>query len=68
MKKLGFFLTCGVLLLISVNPSIKAEKPPETIYCHCTLLGACKASGAGSLCAQGEQGGNIHCDQYSGNC
>lgn len=41
---------------------------PISILCHCTLLGACKASGTGSICAQSEPGGNIFCDQYNGNC
>ena len=68
MKKLGFFLVCGALLFIGISSPSWGDIPPETIYCHCTLLGACKASGTGSLCAQSEPGGNIHCDLYNGNC
>lgn len=45
----------------------KADDPPR-IICHCTGGGKCKADGAGSVCAQSEPGGNIHCDDYNGNC
>jgi|GEM_PF-5231284 len=69
MKKSVVILVLGALLfIIIIGSKTYGDMPPERIYCHCTLFGACKASGTGSLCAQSEPGGNIHCDDYNGNC
>ena len=45
-----------------------SETSGSRIICKCTLMGKCKADGGSSVCAQSEPGGNIHCDDYNGNC
>ncbi len=43
--------------------------PPAVTVCHCTLLGNCKASGSGNVCASGtEAAPNVQCSDYNGNC
>jgi hypothetical protein len=58
------FLSSGVIF---ADPN-ESEDDGITIYCKCTTLGRCKASGSGPICAQGQSGGNIHCQDYNGNC
>jgi hypothetical protein len=60
-------------LLLMISSYAMAFQTPQTIggdkiICHCTLLGSCKASGAGTNCAQSSEGGNIQCSDYDGNC
>lgn len=45
----------------------------DVIQCRCSATPyvgnkRCKASNEGSLCAQSEAGGNIHCEEYDANC
>ena len=57
------------LLLKNVIKMAAADSESgDRIICNCTLLGKCKADGGGSVCAQSQPGGNIHCDDYNGNC
>ncbi len=57
------------LLLPNLIKTASADSESgDRIICNCTLLGKCKADGGGSVCAQSEPGGNIHCDDYNGNC
>lgn len=67
------FITAIVVCSISLSHQeskgeATEEMEPDRIICNCTLMGKCKADGGGSVCAQSEPGGNIHCDDYNGNC
>lgn len=75
MKNVKLFLICSAMFLLftgkqsgGTSTIVAPDSEPVVIYCHCTFFGACKASGTGSICAQSAPGGNIHCDEYNGNC
>lgn len=40
----------------------------DRVICSCTRGGGCAASGSRGMCAQGQPGGNINCQDYNGNC
>ncbi len=67
-KKIIVFVALTFFLSFHFARPVKAVMEPGQIICHCTLTGFCKASGGGSICAQSAPGGNIHCDDYNGNC
>lgn len=62
-----------VLFLISsvvVTVVAQSPEPPEigdVVKCQCTILGKCKASGGGVICAQRMEE-PVNCDDYNSNC
>ncbi len=72
-------LTFGLLTAITISSLFAQGSVPivghpgfggggEQIKCFCNFWGNCKASGSRSLCAQSEEGGNVNCRLYNGNC